>query len=289
MNNEHDNRPNPLNQHPISPSFLFYSTLCIVCILVSFRHIKALRHRSRHRHRRGVHCKSLPPERQTMASSSSQAGGEHGELEKGQPVSDSAIHHRHPSACDILQPLSHLVPVPASGHVAAAVAAGAAEKASATTSPRPGPNLSPYLPPPPKQDSQQPSRMDAEPNSAGPGAGAGAIDPHHRPHCCHPVENPSSTNPPSSSSHIHNPAVPVPSAPSVPAVGTSGPGVAVHSTLPAEGFCHPIQPQQNPNPGPAPAENAPHGVQKRTETAQFCRDVDAEGIRSWRRLIVEYG
>jgi hypothetical protein len=278
MNNEHDNRPNPLNQHQhqISPSFLFYSALCIVCILVSFRHIKA--HRSRHR--RGVHCKSLPPERQTMASSS-QAGGEPGQLEKGQPVSDSPrpIHHRHPSACDILQPLSHLVPVPASGHVAAAVAAGAAERqgASTTASPSASPNLPPP-PPPPGQGSQQSSREDAEPNSAG------AID-HHRPHCCHPVENPSSTNPPSSSSsssHTHNPAGPVP-CPCIPAVGASGPGVAVHSTRPAEAFCRPIQPQQNPIPGQA--EN----VAKRTETVQVCRDVDAEGIRSWRRLIVEYG
>lgn len=29
-------------------------------------------------------------------------------------------------------------------------------------------------------------------------------------------------------------------------------------------------------------------IQKRNETVQLCHDVDAEGIRSWKRLIVEY-
>ena len=282
MNNEHDSHV-PLVHHHISPpSFLLCSALCIVSILVSFRQIK--RYRSR-RYHRGIrsHCAPLPPEEQTMASPDEMASRKHLQPE-GQVVSKDA-HDPHSSnqsqqiqvpsptqACDILLPLSHFVPVPASGHVAAL--AREAARGGGKPSPMLKSNLE-CLPFAPEQGKANHPPVPLPPQQTSSDYSAESVDP--QPHC-HPIENSSPSRPlVSSNSHQAHHQSPFDV---VGGSGASGTGVAMQPG-PAEGH-HPV-PRLS-----SPGANEMQSVQKRSETVHFCREVDAEGIRFWRRLIVEY-
>lgn len=164
-------------------------------------------------------------------------------------------------ACDILQPLSHLAPIRASGHVAALVreAAGAGGKASPSPTSDPeglpcgreeGAENHPPVPPRPPPPSPPPPQQQTSSDYR-----AGSVD-LQRP--CHPMENSSSSYPPASG-HAYQDYRHY-AADVVMGSGTSSP----------------------------PAADEMQSVQKRSETALHCREVDTEGVRFWRRLIIEY-
>lgn len=260
MNNEHiplssNNNNNTTTTPPLSSRFLIYSTACIICALVIFRHIK--------RQHRRTHSHAIPPERRKMRSSPDTSGGGEQREKSSHPVSVRTPNHSmedpslattgptspastippFPSACDILQPLSQLTSLPTSGHVAAAVARGLkldwpfANTLLDQAPGAPGWSLVPGrdLRPDGSRSSPRPA---AEDPFGGPGGYSGSDPARSLALAC--------------------------AGPALPVCGHS--------------LSRPV----------SEAEEGWGGVQKRSETVQVLHDGDAQGPRSWRRLIVEY-
>ncbi|RJE23466.1 hypothetical protein PHISCL_04179 [Aspergillus sclerotialis] len=275
------------NTPPLSNRFLVYTSLAIICILAIFRHIK----------RQRTHLYASPPKRRKMSSSPDiNPSGEHSEksfLPISVPQQHTPNHSMHattppasstsistttatapfPSACDILQPLSQLTPLPASGHVAAAVIRGRKLDWNFTT------NL---FPEPAQIQGPGQSRRDS------------SADPENpKPASPHPDETVSAF--PTSS----RPAIPVTvdsDSPSVAGIGqalVSGsatcschphpfPSVVAHGSSQGDYF---FPPETSVD---VDHDHATGSVQKRNETVHFLQDSDTDGPRSWKRLIVEY-
>lgn len=310
MNNEHDHHSitNTLSQF----NFLLYSTLCIICIFLSFRHIKHHRRcwpQHCHPNRRstdtaaaGIHP-SIPPERQkNMPETNSKTSGKamasqqisqpsvsgdayspnqgqeyDNDNDQDQDQDQGCPRHQSGSspACEILQPLSQLVPVPASGRVAAAVTGGETTDL--------GLDLDLSLPTAATDACTGAAEQD-DPSSSrthipGPEP-KHTYEPQAIKHTRHQEENSSNAHP-----HPHLPIHPLNAThtPILAGPGPSAPDVAVRSPAVASSLG-----QHYPSIQSTLSNTEPH-IQKRSETVQMCRDVDAEGVRSWRRLIVEYG
>ena len=277
----------PTDLPPISNRFLLYTSLAIICILAIFRHIK----------RQRTHLYAPPPKRRKMSSPDLNPSGEHSEksfLPVSVPQSHTPNHSMHattspaastsiststatapfPSACDILQPLSQLTPLPASGHVAAAVIRGRKLDWNFTS----------LFPEPAQIQGPGPSQSRR---------GSSADPETPNPASLHPDETVSAL--PTSS----RPAIPV--AVDCESASVAGIGRALVSGS-AVCSCHP-----HPFPSVV-AHGSSHGddifasetgvdvnhdhatgsVQRRNETVHFLQDSDTDGPRSWKRLIVEY-
>lgn len=170
-----------------------------------------------------------------------------------------------PSASDILQPLSQLAPLPTSGHVAAAVSRGLKLDwtfGTATNTFYPG-------------KGQGSSQTALQPGSHGADSDLLYSDEFHP---TIPVEN---EDPVSGAEAFHH-AAPVSRSASAPSQRAyycqppPFPGTVVYGPPFCGSFLF------------APVVLKDEEVQKRNETVQFCQECDVEGVRSWRRLIVEY-
>lgn len=193
-------------------------------------------------------------------------------------ISTSTAPAPFPSACDILQPLSQLTPLPASGQVAAAVIRGRKLDWNYTT------NLFPD-----RAGIQGPGPLHLRRGSSS------SADP----------EEDSTTRPIGFHSEDSFSAFPTSSRPGIPVeVDLASPSVAgigqalVSSSAACD--CHPrpfpsvvahgsshgdyfFPPEEG-----ADVDHATGSVQKRSETVHFLQDSDSDGPRSWKRMIVEY-
>ncbi|OJJ73604.1 hypothetical protein ASPBRDRAFT_509469 [Aspergillus brasiliensis CBS 101740] len=157
-----------------------------------------------------------------------------------------------PSACDVLQPLSHLSPLPSSGYLAAVLAR---ERSHWT---------------------KQAAAPDGHLVPLSPGCAASAPAQDHR-----------SATPPAVRMHDRL-------SDSSPEAPTHGPMV-VSDPLRQPGIPAPVQWHANPSitsheQGVPSIANliGSHPSQKCGYAVQFLHDADEEGVRSWRRLMIEY-
>lgn len=175
----------------------------------------------------------------------------------------SSVTAPFPSASDILQPLSQLAPLPTSGHVAAAVSRG----------------------------SKLDWNFSSTATDAFPDRGQNSRQTHLQP------GSPGADS--DLSSDESHPAVPVGEEDPVSGAQAVRHAVPVSRSAPGQSPRAYCQPPPFPGTvvyGPpfcgsflfAPVMRKDEEVQKRNEMVQFCQESDVEGVRSWRRLIVEY-
>lgn len=238
---------------------VLYPALCVIGIVLLARRIR------HHRQRKY----QLPERRQDSIRSTSLAEKSGGDMSAGQgaaapyirdPSHDvvtttAAATSSFPSACDILQPLSQLTPLPSSGHLAAILGRAKQPTHPANKKPTGGPGGDPGASAGPSSDYSRPSTSETQASDL---SGGGSDQSSYSgtrdslppmaptPTEWRPVESPAGYYSSSHDDHFDG------------------------SELSGE----PV--------GPRPP------VQKSGQVAQLLHDADEEGVRTWRRLMVEY-
>ncbi|PYH98590.1 hypothetical protein BO71DRAFT_42032 [Aspergillus ellipticus CBS 707.79] len=237
---------------------ILYLAACIICLLVLVQRIRRRQYR---------HYSYAPLERRMMDSPSSPSEkrivGEIGSGGAGggeEPTDDAAVGQGYgrgvashsvgpfPSACDILQPLSHLSPLPSSGYLAAVLARERISWAKQSY---------------PREDQLVPSSLGEADSAASPG------QDHRQPAPTTMMDNSVGDSSPEGRSRGD--------------IGRNAPQV-IGCTSPA-GW-HPGSPEQGVPSianliGAQPSQKCGYAVQS-------LHDVDEEGVRTWRRLMIEY-
>ncbi|KAL2823063.1 hypothetical protein BJX63DRAFT_426884 [Aspergillus granulosus] len=213
---------------------LVYAITCIVCILVLVQRI-----RRRQRRRRWL----LEGQ---MDSSFEKSGGEESSGATSAGVASPTTHDPYyvraslPSACDILQPLSHSSPLPPSGYLAAVLGQERRNRIEHSSGQE---NLNIRLSGSPRPSSDDDSSV-ASPTDRSRGNRPSGIE--------------------------------------------SSPTLADHSS---QATSPPIERGAEGDdqgiPG-SPGSSEPGSIRKRSQQVQFLHDVDDEGVRIWRRLVIEY-
>ncbi|PYH48411.1 uncharacterized protein BP01DRAFT_353560 [Aspergillus saccharolyticus JOP 1030-1] len=221
---------------------IIYSAACIACVLLLLQRIR----------RRRLRYAQLARQMDPLSSSLEKGGGE-GPASPGrqgyrvayQDLTDPIgpnISSSFPSACDVLQPLSHFSELPSSGHLAAILTR---ERSSWTRPPYPleEPALSVSGDADMKVTAISSTCQDGDfGSSISERVNGGSIDS---------------------------------SAPPRTGLSPVGWRTTSHS-------------QEPPAPKVAESSSGPHTARKSGHAVQYMREEDEEGVRSWKRVVVEY-
>lgn len=130
MNSE-ENQP-ITREFPVTSAQVFYAALSLICLLLFVQRFRNRRNYGRPTNPGGrqitttMDSRKLLPEKTSGKETTGTVGADQHPHQQQQPMSNSLsrdFSHEAvaslPSACDILQPLSHCTPLPSSGHLAA--------------------------------------------------------------------------------------------------------------------------------------------------------------------------
>ncbi|PLN77549.1 hypothetical protein BDW42DRAFT_176626 [Aspergillus taichungensis] len=236
---------------------ILYPALCVIGIVLLARRIR------HHRQRKY----QLPERRQESLRPLSPAEKSGGDMSAGQgaaapcirdpshnALTTTAATSSFPSACDILQPLSQLTPLPSSGHLAAILGRAKRQEHPANEKPGGGPGGESGASAGPSSDHSRPSTSETQASDL---SGGGSDQ--------------------SSYSGIGDSLPPMAPTPTEwRPVGSLAGNYSSH-----DGYFDGSE-LSGESAGPQPP------VQKSRQVVQLLHDADEEGVRTWRRLMVEY-
>ena len=234
----------------VSSSQILYPVLCLVCLLLLVQRFRRRRAWFARFGRQMDSRKSLP-ERPGGKETAGTAVGQ--ESKSNRDVSPNFVAPL-PSASDVLRPLSHCTPLPPSGHLAAAL-----------SQERQAGNRPSLTRPETPKESSSPGPISTRSVSSGQ---VPASESHRRPCQSAGEEARSSPNhrglsPSSSGAPVMN----------LQQNSSTGISTASHG--------------RQPSPG-ASGSGAVQSVQRHSETTHHLYDVDEQGVRTWKRQVVEY-
>lgn len=250
---------------PVSSSQILYPALSLICLLLLVQRIKNRRGRSAlvlGRQTPMDSRKALPERPGGKDKEESQtAGAAVGHQQQSMSNSRDLSHQVAaplPSACDILQPLSQRTQLPPSGHLASVLSR---ERCAG----HPWPSLA---------NSESPTESSPRPISTHTVSGGQAnVGGSHR--SLYQSEGEEANNSPNHEGLS-------PSTSDAPVMGMQS-----HSSLPPSTGTSTTSHRRSFIPD-APESNNVVQAKKRSETVQHLQDVDEHGVRTWKRLVVEY-
>lgn len=239
----------------ITSTQILYPVLCLICLLLLVQRIK---HRSRWSalSRRQMDSQKSLPETSGASGNKEKPAGTAAVDQQQQPISNSPpkdlsrdVRAPLPSACDILQPLSWRTPLPSSGHLAAMLSQERHAGSRPSLTETPAEPLSP----------------ESSSTHAAPGGSVHASGSHQG--FSENADQEAKRSPRSGSG--------------------SGAGSSELVKTPQSAFLPPstgILSDGRSRLG----SNVVSTAQKRSETVQHLQDTDENGVRKWKRKVVEY-
>lgn len=234
----------------VSSSQILYPILCLICLLILVQRIRRRRGWFARFGRQMDSRKSLPESPGGKETAGTAVGQE---SNSNRDISHNVVVAPLPSASDVLQPLSHCTPLPSSGHLAAVLSQ---ERQAGNR-----PSLT--KPETPKESSSSPGPISTRTVSSGQ---------------VHASESyGQSANEEANTSPNHRGLSP----------STSGaPVMNLQQQNPSTGISTASQGRQ-PSPD-ASGSGAVQSVQRHSETTHHLYNVDEQGVRTWKRQVVEY-
>lgn len=254
MNSEHGKSLTP-QELQITSTQILYPALCLICLLLLVQRIK---------HRSGWSAlsrgqmdsqKSLP-ETSDASGNKEKPAGAAAVGQQQQPMSNSPpkdlsrdVRAPLPSACDILQPLSWCTPLPSSGHLATMLSQERHVGSRLTLAETPA----------------EPSSSESSSTHTAPGSSVHASGSHQG----------FSENADQEAKRSYRPG--------------SGPGAGSSELVktPQSAFLPPSTGISNDGRSRS-GSNVVSTAQKRSETVQHLQDTDENGLRKWKRKVLEY-